>query len=80
MRANDPDALYRLLQKERGAPFPFTVSEDGEIFVTGPLDREEKNMVTNNNLKILSICNTCDKIRLNDVMYCICHLCKRAGY
>ncbi|XP_057196570.1 cadherin-17 [Triplophysa rosa] len=43
VRANDPNALYRLLQKER-APFPFTVSEDGEIFVTGPLDREEKDM------------------------------------
>ncbi|KAA0703314.1 Cadherin-17 Intestinal peptide-associated transporter HPT-1 [Triplophysa tibetana] len=44
VRANDPDALYRLLQKERAGPFPFTISEDGEIFVTGPLDREEKNM------------------------------------
>ncbi|XP_073728244.1 cadherin-17 [Misgurnus anguillicaudatus] len=43
VRANDPNAVYRLLQKERGH-FPFTINEDGEIYVTGPLDREEKSM------------------------------------
>ncbi|XP_048009767.1 cadherin-17 [Megalobrama amblycephala] len=43
VRSNDPTALYRLVQKER-LSFPFTINEDGEIHVTAPLDREEKNM------------------------------------
>ncbi|XP_052434169.1 cadherin-17 [Carassius gibelio] len=45
VRANDPTALYRLVQKER-LSFPFTINEDGEIHVTAPLDREEKEMYT----------------------------------
>uniref|UniRef100_A0A8C1YI84 Cadherin 17, LI cadherin (liver-intestine) n=1 Tax=Cyprinus carpio TaxID=7962 RepID=A0A8C1YI84_CYPCA len=45
MRANDPTALYRLVQKERFF-FPFTINQDGEIHVTTPLDREQKNMYT----------------------------------
>ncbi|XP_059423900.1 cadherin-17-like [Carassius carassius] len=45
VRANDPTALYRLVQKER-LSFPFTINEDGEIYVTAPLDREEKEMYT----------------------------------
>ncbi|KAI4883631.1 hypothetical protein NFI96_012928, partial [Prochilodus magdalenae] len=44
IRSNDPNALYRLLQKEREIPFPFTINEDGDIFVTEPLDREQKDM------------------------------------
>lgn len=47
MRANDPTALYRLVQKERFF-FPFTINQDGEIHVTTPLDREQKNMVNRN--------------------------------
>ncbi|XP_073703597.1 cadherin-17 [Garra rufa] len=43
VRANDPTALYRLVQKERLA-FPFTINQDGDIYVTGPLDREQKDM------------------------------------
>uniref|UniRef100_A0A671MB22 Cadherin-17-like n=1 Tax=Sinocyclocheilus anshuiensis TaxID=1608454 RepID=A0A671MB22_9TELE len=43
VRANDPTALYRLVQKER-LSFPFTINQNGEIYVTAPLDREEKNM------------------------------------
>ncbi|XP_051577863.1 cadherin-17-like [Myxocyprinus asiaticus] len=43
VRSNDPNAMYRLVQKER-VPFPFTINEDGEIYVTDPLDREEKDM------------------------------------
>ncbi|KAK2902996.1 hypothetical protein Q8A67_007709 [Cirrhinus molitorella] len=43
VRANDPTALYRLVQKERFA-FPFTINQDGEIYVTNPLDREQKDM------------------------------------
>uniref|UniRef100_A0A671MUT1 Cadherin-17-like n=1 Tax=Sinocyclocheilus anshuiensis TaxID=1608454 RepID=A0A671MUT1_9TELE len=45
VRANDPTALYRLVQKER-LSFPFTINEDGEIYVSAPLDREEKDMYT----------------------------------
>ncbi|KAF4075931.1 hypothetical protein AMELA_G00224540 [Ameiurus melas] len=44
VRANDPNALYKLVQKEKEIPFPFTINEDGEIYITGPLDRETKNM------------------------------------
>nr|AAH63935.1 Cadherin 17, LI cadherin (liver-intestine) [Danio rerio] len=43
MRANNPTALYRLEQKEI-LSFPFTINQDGDIYVTGPLDREEKEM------------------------------------
>lgn len=45
MRANDHNAMYRLVQKEREIPFPFTINEDGEIYITEPLDREIKDMV-----------------------------------
>uniref|UniRef100_A0A8C2I7V8 Cadherin 17, LI cadherin (liver-intestine) n=1 Tax=Cyprinus carpio TaxID=7962 RepID=A0A8C2I7V8_CYPCA len=45
VRANDPTALYKLVQKER-LSFPFTISVDGKIYVTAPLDREEKEMYT----------------------------------
>lgn len=45
VRANDPTALYRLVQKER-LSFPFTINEDGEIYVSTPLDREDKDMYT----------------------------------
>ncbi|KAK1806655.1 hypothetical protein P4O66_005163, partial [Electrophorus voltai] len=44
VRSNDPSALYRLVQKEKVIPFPFTISDHGEIHVTGPLDREQKDM------------------------------------
>ncbi|XP_067304705.1 cadherin-17 [Pseudorasbora parva] len=43
VRSNDPTAIYRLVQKER-LSFPFTINQDGEIYATAPLDREEKNM------------------------------------
>lgn len=45
MRANDPNAVYKLVQKEREIPFPFIINENGEIYVTEPLDREIKDMV-----------------------------------
>ncbi|XP_066532287.1 cadherin-17 [Hoplias malabaricus] len=44
VHANDPSAHYKLQQKERGIPFPFTISVEGEIFVTEVLDREQKDM------------------------------------
>uniref|UniRef100_A0A7N8XZ06 Cadherin 17, LI cadherin (liver-intestine) n=1 Tax=Mastacembelus armatus TaxID=205130 RepID=A0A7N8XZ06_9TELE len=44
VQSNDPDAIYSLFQKERQLKFPFQVTEDGEILLTEPLDREEKDM------------------------------------
>ncbi|KAI5092270.1 cadherin-17 precursor [Silurus meridionalis] len=44
VRANDPNALYRLMQKEKEILFPFTINEDGEIYLTEPMDREKKDM------------------------------------
>ncbi|KAJ8394568.1 hypothetical protein AAFF_G00043710 [Aldrovandia affinis] len=44
VQSNIPEALYKLAQKERFPKFPFTINEGGEIFVTEPLDREEKDM------------------------------------
>ncbi|KAM6995239.1 cadherin-17 [Tautogolabrus adspersus] len=44
VQSNDPDAIYRLVQKERELQFPFKISENGEIFLTDVLDREEKDM------------------------------------
>ncbi|XP_030641250.1 cadherin-17 [Chanos chanos] len=44
VHANDPDALYRLVQKERSLEFPFSIDQEGQIFVNGPLDREAKDM------------------------------------
>uniref|UniRef100_A0A4W6CD91 RAD54 homolog B n=1 Tax=Lates calcarifer TaxID=8187 RepID=A0A4W6CD91_LATCA len=44
VQSNDPDAIYSLVQKERELKFPFQITEDGEILLTEPLDREDKNM------------------------------------
>lgn len=43
VESNDPNAIYSLVQKERGN-FPFSINAVGEIFVTEELDREEKDM------------------------------------
>ncbi len=34
--------------RKKGFSFPFTINEDGEIYVSAPLDREEKDMVNRN--------------------------------
>ncbi|XP_041104728.1 cadherin-17 isoform X2 [Polyodon spathula] len=39
---NEPGAVYVLQQKERYPNFPFSIDEDGKIYVTEPLDREER--------------------------------------
>ncbi|KAG9339392.1 hypothetical protein JZ751_023785, partial [Albula glossodonta] len=44
VQSNDLEAIYKISQKERFPTFPFMINEKGEIFVTGPLDREEKSM------------------------------------
>ncbi|KAM3613653.1 uncharacterized protein V6R79_002931 [Siganus canaliculatus] len=42
VQSNEPDAILTLVQKERELKFPFEISENGEIYVTEELDREEK--------------------------------------
>uniref|UniRef100_A0A8C6V1C4 Cadherin 17, LI cadherin (liver-intestine) n=1 Tax=Neogobius melanostomus TaxID=47308 RepID=A0A8C6V1C4_9GOBI len=44
VQSNDPNAIYRLVQKERVLNFPFRISVDGEIELTEELDREDKDM------------------------------------
>ncbi|KAK7886767.1 hypothetical protein WMY93_026388 [Mugilogobius chulae] len=46
VESNDPNALYRLVQKERGLKFPFSISVDGDIELTEELDREDKDRYT----------------------------------
>ncbi|CAJ1062189.1 cadherin-17 [Xyrichtys novacula] len=46
VQSNDPNAIYRLVQKERELKFPFQVTETGEILLTEALDREDKDMYT----------------------------------
>ncbi|XP_053875330.1 cadherin-17 [Malaclemys terrapin pileata] len=41
---NEPGAKYDLLQKERLPRFPFMIDQNGTIYVTEPLDREEKEL------------------------------------
>ncbi|XP_051055243.1 cadherin-17 [Phodopus roborovskii] len=40
---NDPGAHYSLVNKEKLPQFPFSIDQDGNIYVTQPLDREEKD-------------------------------------
>nr|XP_020742321.1 cadherin-17 [Odocoileus virginianus texanus] len=40
---NDPGALYSLVDKENTPRFPFSIDQEGDIYVTQPLDREEKD-------------------------------------
>ncbi|XP_051016324.1 cadherin-17 [Acomys russatus] len=40
---NDPGALYSLVDKEKLPQFPFSIDQEGNIYVTQPLDREEKD-------------------------------------
>lgn len=40
---NDPGAHYSLINKEKLPQFPFSIDQEGNIYVTQPLDREEKD-------------------------------------
>ncbi|XP_029447553.1 cadherin-17 isoform X2 [Rhinatrema bivittatum] len=42
---NDPGVKYELMEKEKKVTFqlPFSIDQDGNIYVTKPLDREEKD-------------------------------------
>lgn len=40
---NDPGAQYSLVDKEKLPRFPFSIDQEGVIYVTQPLDREEKD-------------------------------------
>lgn len=46
MRWNEPGAHYSLVQKEKLPRFPFSIDQEGDIYVTQPLDREEKDSVS----------------------------------
>ncbi|XP_005879291.1 PREDICTED: cadherin-17 [Myotis brandtii] len=43
VRWNEPGAHYSLVEKERLPRFPFSIDQEGDIYVTQPLDREEKD-------------------------------------
>ncbi|XP_004850163.1 cadherin-17 [Heterocephalus glaber] len=43
VRWNDPGAQYSLVEKEKLPRFPFSIDQEGDIYVTQPLDREEKD-------------------------------------
>uniref|UniRef100_A0A8C8RU58 Cadherin 17 n=1 Tax=Pelusios castaneus TaxID=367368 RepID=A0A8C8RU58_9SAUR len=44
VRWNEPGANYELMQRERLSRFPFIIDQNGTIYVTEPLDREEKEL------------------------------------
>lgn len=43
VRWNEPGAQYSLVEKEKLPRFPFSIDQEGDIYVTEPLDREEKD-------------------------------------
>ncbi|XP_062358952.1 cadherin-17 [Cinclus cinclus] len=46
VQSNEPGVIYDLFEKEKLPRLPFSISEDGDIYVTEPLDREEKESYT----------------------------------
>ncbi|NWW28738.1 CAD17 protein, partial [Falcunculus frontatus] len=46
VQSNEPDAIYAIFEKEKLPRLPFSISENGDIYVTEPLDREEKDTYT----------------------------------
>ncbi|KAM6126168.1 cadherin-17 [Pterocles gutturalis] len=43
VQSNEPDAIYGLFERERLSRLPFSIDQNGVIYVTEPLDREEKD-------------------------------------
>ncbi|KFW06335.1 Cadherin-17, partial [Fulmarus glacialis] len=43
VHSNEPDVIYDLLEKEKLPRLPFSIDQNGVIYVTEPLDREEKD-------------------------------------
>lgn len=43
VRWNEPGAQYSLVEKEKLPRFPFSIDQEGDIYVNQPLDREEKD-------------------------------------
>ncbi|KAK1192806.1 CAD17 protein, partial [Pygoscelis papua] len=46
VHSNEPDVIYDLFEKEKLPRLPFSVDQNGVIYVTEPLDREEKDTYT----------------------------------
>ncbi|NXB56794.1 CAD17 protein, partial [Struthidea cinerea] len=46
VQSNEPDAIYGIFEKEKLPRLPFSISKNGDIYVTQPLDREEKDTYT----------------------------------
>ncbi|XP_058688280.1 cadherin-17 [Poecile atricapillus] len=44
--SNEPDVIYDIFEKEKLPRLPFSISKNGDIYVTEPLDREEKDTYT----------------------------------
>ncbi|NWI42670.1 CAD17 protein, partial [Picathartes gymnocephalus] len=46
VQSNEPNVTYDIFEKEKLSRLPFSISENGDIYVTEPLDREEKDTYT----------------------------------
>ncbi|KFZ57033.1 Cadherin-17, partial [Antrostomus carolinensis] len=46
VHSNEPDVIYDIFEKEKLPRLPFSIDQDGVIYVTEPLDREEKDSYT----------------------------------
>lgn len=46
MQSNEPDVIYEVFEKESLGKLPFSIDQNGFIYVTEPLDREEKDAVS----------------------------------
>ncbi|KAF1487183.1 Cadherin-17, partial [Megadyptes antipodes antipodes] len=46
VHSNEPDVIYDLFEKEKLSRLPFSIDQNGVIYVTEPLDREEKDTYT----------------------------------
>ncbi|NXT85143.1 CAD17 protein, partial [Zapornia atra] len=46
VQSNEPDVIYDLFEKEKLPRLPFSIDQNGIIYVTEPLDREERDTYT----------------------------------